>query len=330
MSSKEIELEYYERLNDVSIKLKDTALQAYISLNGVFIGLNRYSGKDIVDIYKSIIRESNRCFFHRISLRRNGEWDEVLLIICGKLIIASYGFVENREAFGKELLENVVNNINANKYTHCVLETMEIPLKLIEEKLGIDVKSIVIEEKVVEEKPVEIEKPSLKTEEKPVEIEKIVEEMTTRETVATIPIETSVSRTETIPEEKVVEREKVETALIEKPSPETYIRKPVVLEEITQLDKPVIEFSDKLVSLADRESIGLTNVVVYGDQDKLDVEIVVSKIGWSKKRERMIKLAENIADILSNILLKHNAPQRELTVTIRHGLNAVKISKKTK
>lgn len=329
MVSETIELEYYDRLNNISSKLKDATLQAYISLNGIFTGLARFSGRDISNMYKSLVRETNRCYFHRISLRRDSDWDEVLIILCGRTIIASYGFIENKEISGKELLEKVVDNIDNKKYTHCVLETMEIPMKLVEEKLGVDTKSLLIEEKVSEEKRIE-EKPSLKTGEKPVEIERIVEEVSAPETLATIPIETSVSRTETIPEEKVSEGERFETSLVEKQITETYVRKPTVLEEITHLDKPVLEFSDKLVGLADRESIGLSNIAVYGDQDRLDVEVVVSKIGWSKKREKMLNLAESIANILSNILLKHNAPQRELIITIRHGLNAIRVFKRIK
>uniref|UniRef100_A0A7C4HC79 Uncharacterized protein n=1 Tax=Staphylothermus marinus TaxID=2280 RepID=A0A7C4HC79_STAMA len=327
MGFKKIELEYYDKIDETSIKLKDVTLQAYISLNSVFTGIFRYTGREIHSVYDQLIRDTNRCYFHRISLRRDSEWDEISMIICSKIVIACHGIIEDHEYIGKELLERVVNNISSEKYSHCVLETLEIPLKLIGEKLGVDTRSVLIEEKK-EEKPLVEEKSVLKTTEKPVEIERIVEEISTPETVATIPIETSVARTETIPEERVNVRKEVEIPVVEKPATEESVRKPIVLEETFRLDKPILEFSDKLMNLADRESIGISNVVIYGDQDRLEVEIVVSKIGWSKKRERILKLAESIADVLLNILLKHNAFQKDLSITVRHGLNAVRISKK--
>ncbi len=333
MSSKTVELEYVEEIEEASKKLKDTFIQAYINLHGNFQGITRVSAGEIGNIFKDLIKEPSRCYFHRLNLRRNGEWDELLIILCGNTVVASHGYIKEKEVSGVTALEELAKNVNSEVYTHGIIETIEIPPRLIEEKLGVSIKQVVKEAKP--EEKVE-EKPRLKAEEKPPELEEVVEKTATPETIATIPLETSITRTESLPEKPATEEEKkIPPTLppfvkpeVKHEEPTTITRKPIVLEEAIQLDKPILEFSDRLTSILSEKNINLSDAIIQGDPDKLEVEVTVTKLGWGRKREKMLKIAENIANILSSILAKNKAPQKELIVTVKHGFNAVRISKK--
>lgn len=328
MSSRIVEVEYYDGIDSVSSKLRDTALQAYINLRGTFIGISRFSIGEVLNLLSSIFRDESRCYFHRISLRRNGEWDEAIIIVCGRTVVASYGFVENVEVLGRKLLEVLSSYIGENKYTHGIVETVEVPARLVEEKLGVSVEPLLAKGRPSPRVETVEEMPSLKAEEKPAEVERVIEEASRPEEPITIPIEVSVSKTETMPSREVAREELEEAIELERPAPrEAAPRKPLILEEVIQLDKPILEFSDRIADVASRELVGFSSVVISGDQDRLEVEVTITKLGIGKRREKMVRVAEELASVLSNILIKSKAPQRELSVVVRHGLTAVKIFK---
>ncbi len=335
LSQDVIELRYYDNIDNASEKLKDSSVQAYINLHGSFQGIVRVTGSEIANVISELVKKSiDRCYFHRLSFKRNGEWDELLLVLCGDTVIASYGEVEGKEEVGVKSLEKIVKNINEDKYTHGIIEMIEVPLKLVENKLGVKVEALAVKEK--EEKE-EVKEEKLVAEEKPPEIERFIEGA---EAVATIPVETSVSKTEMLPEEKREIPPETAPALglpptipkrEEKPRvEEAPTRKPMVLEEVVSLDKSMLELSDRLINLASSENVNISNVVVQGDPDRLEVEMIITKLGWSKKRNKMLNIANSVADVLSDVLIKNRAPQRELVVTVRHGYNAVKIVRRLK
>ena len=337
MGSKPVELEYIDEIEETSKKLKDTFIQAYINLHGNFQGIIRVASSEIPNVFKELVREPGRCYFYRLNMRRDGEWDEILIILCGNTVIASHGVIGDKEVEGVKALEELVKNINKEVYTHGIIETIELSPRLIEEKLGVSVKHLISEAKVEKKE----EKPRLVAEEKPPEIEEVVEKsVKSEEAIATIPIESSMTRTESLPEKAVEEEKKPPTPpqlppTMPQPSrpippaeTKPVTRKPMVLEEISELDKPVLEFSDKLINILSEENLSLSDAVIQGDPDRLEVEVTITKLGWMKKREKMLRIAENIANILSNILVKNRASQKEITVTVKHGFNAVRISKK--
>lgn len=333
MGSETIELEYIEEIEEASKKLKDTFIQAYINLHGSFQGITRISSNEIANVFQEIVKDKNRCYFHRLNLRRNGEWDEILIVLCGNTIIAIHGYIEDKELLGVAALKKLAESINKGKYTHGIIETIEIPQTIIKEKFNVSLEYL-----KEEEKPEEVEeKPRLKTEEKPPEIEEIVEKSTAPETIATIPLESSITRTESLPEKpEVVEEEKKQLPMFPpfvKPEVRheeqvVTTRKPMVIKETMQLDNPILEFSEKLANIISSEKTYLSDAVIYGDPDRLEVEVSVTKLGWSRKREKMMRIAENIVNILSSILIKNRASQKELIVTVRHGFNAVRVNKK--
>jgi len=340
MSSSSFEMEYVENIDALSEKLKDPFIQAYINLNGVFQGVTRYTGDELINIFHELSKPKQTCYYYRLSFRKNGKWDELGVIVCGDTIIACHGSIDDEESTGLKALQKIVENINSMKYTHGIVEAIEIAPRFIEERLGVEVGKLFKEEKPVEE-AVTQPTPSLVTEVKHEEVkpveEKAEEKAETSEVVATIPLESSMTRTETLPE-RIVESKEVQPEIAEKPIEEVVpkpeapieqpIYKPLVIEEALSFDKVIIDFSENLSKIISGENIGLTDAVIRGDQDRIEVETTVTKLGWSKRREKMIKIAEEIANALTSILQKNNAPQREVIVTVKHGYNAVKISKK--
>lgn len=333
MSNEIVEIEFYEGVDNVSEKLKNSTFIAYINLHGSFQGVTRVSGDTISHSLKEILnKSSNRCLFNRISLKRNSEWDELLLMICNALVIACYGDIGGKEIIGGKALEEAIRRINENAYSKGIIETIETPTKLVEEQLGVKIEAIT--EKPVEEiKPEAPQKTSLKTEEKPPEIEEVIEEGL--ETAATIPVETSVSKTEMLPEQKEIPPEHMglpipQPRIEEKREEKTISKKPMVIEEISRLDKPLMDLSERLLDLASSENINILNAVVKGDPDILEIEMTVAKLGFGRKREKMLRLTNSLADLFTDILIKNHAPQKELIVVVRHGYDAVKIVRKIK
>ncbi len=334
MGSDVVEIEFYEKINELSEKIKTSAFIAYVNLHGVFQGVTRVTGEEITSIFKEMVGKSRgRCLYNRISFKKNGAWDEVVIIICNGLVIASHGEIDDEENLGEELLKKIIKNINENLYTRGIIETIELPEKLVKEQLNIDIEEISRKEEVIEEEKPEL---SLKAEEKAPEIEEVIEKGL--ETAATIPVETSISKTEMLPgEEKREVPPEVASALGLPPQPKPTIeaeekitKKPMVIEEISRLDKPLMDLSDRLIELSSSENINISNAVVQGDPDRLDLEVTITRLGWGRKREKMLKLANSIADILSSILLKNRASQKELIITVRHGYDAVRITRRLK
>jgi len=338
LSRERIELSYIDELDSVSSKLKDISVQAYLSLHGSFQGVVRASHSEIPGLFRELVRARDRCFLYRLSLKRAEVWDDVTLVMCGDTVIAVTGVIGGSEVTGLKTLEELVNSINKGEYSHGVVEIHEIPPRIIEEKLGVKVSveakppSPQIQPAAVEEKPV------LVAEQKPPEVERAVEEISGKSTGVTLPLESTITRTELLPQ-KQVEEVRGEHKLPQIPAPlpelpetpvkaETTARKPVVVEELASMDQQIIEFSDRLSSLLSEENVSMTDAVVYGDPDKLEVEISLAKLGWVKKREKMLKIAESVADILSSIVIKNKGSQKEIAVTVKHGLDAVRVTKK--
>jgi len=340
MSSSSFEMEYVENIDTLSEKLKDPFIQAYINLNGVFQGVTRYSGEELINIFHELSKAKHTCYYYRLSFRKNGRWDELGVLVCGSTFIACYGSIDDEESIGLKALQKIVENINLMKYTHGIVEIIEIMPHFIEERLGVELKKFFKEEKPVEE-AITPPTPTLVTEVKHEEVkpveEKAEEKIETSEVVATIPLESSMTRTETLPE-KVIESKEVQPEMFEKPVEEVIpkpeapleqpIYKPLVIEEVLSFDKVIIDFSENLSKIISGENIGLIDAVIRGDQERIEVEASVTKLGWSKRREKMFKIAEEIANALTSILQKNNAPQREVIITVKHGYNAVRVIKK--
>lgn len=326
--SRTVELEVHEEIEAFSNKIRDSSFLAYVSLHGVFQGMIRVSKEELSSSIAEVASKSvNRCFYIRIGLKTNEHWDETYILLCNGVVLGVNGEISGKEFIGSNCLEEIVNGINVGKYSRGLIEITEIPVKFVEERLGIDVSTLGKPKPQLPPPPPK--EKGLVTEEKPAEIERLVEE------VATIPIETSISRTETLAAQmKPQVEEKTPPPPVlkppEMPPPETLVKKPVVIEELSvTLDRPVTDFTDKLVQLASSENIGISSAVVSGDMDRLEVEVSIARLGITRKREKMLRLAESIVNILNDILVKQKAPQKEIGVVVRHGYEAVRVTKKT-
>ncbi|MEM1661944.1 MAG: hypothetical protein QXT47_02655 [Desulfurococcaceae archaeon] len=322
-----VEIEVHENIEDFSNKIKDSSFLAYVSLHGVFQGMIRVGREDLSSSLSEVVSKSeNRCFYIRLGMKINGDWDEAYVLVCNGVLLGVNGEIRGREVSGSACLEEVVNGINSGRYSKGLIEITEIPVKFVEERLGVDVSSLGKPKPRLPPPPSKERR--LVTEEKPTEIERLVEEATT------IPIETSISRTETlVPHVKPPAEERITPSPVLKPPeipvPEAISKKPVVIEELSiALDKPIIDFTDRLVQLASGENIGISSAVVSGDMDRLDVEVSIARLGITRKREKMLRLAESIANILSDILVKQKASQKEIAIVVRHGYEAVKFTKR--
>lgn len=326
--SKPVELEVHEEIDTFSTKIRDSSFLAYVSLHGVFQGMIRVSKEELsLSIAEVVSRSVNRCFYIRLGLKTNEHWDEIYVLLCNSMVLGVNGEVGGKEAVGSNCLEEVINGINSGKYSRGLIEITEIPVKFVEERLGVDVATLSKPKPQLPPPP--SKEKGLVTEEKPSEIERIVEE------VATIPIETSISRTETLAthvKPTLEEKAPPQTPALkppEIPSPESIVKKPVVIEELSAaLDKPIMDFTDRIVQLASSENIGVSSAVVSGDMDRLEVEVSIARLGITRKREKMLRLAESVINILNDVLIKQKAPQKEVAVVIRHGYEAVRVSKR--
>lgn len=325
--SSSIELEIHENIEEFSSKIRDSSFLAYVSLHGAFQGMIRVGKEELSSSLSEVVSKSeNRCFYIRMGMKSDEYWDEAYALICNGVILGVNGEIKGKEVSGSACLEEVVNGINSGRYNRGLIEITEIPVKFVEEKLSIDVSSLGKPKPRLPPPP--SKERGLVTEEKPAEIERLVEE------AATIPIETSISRTETLtPPVKPTTVEKAPPTPVLKPPeippPETITKKPVVIEELSvALDKPITDFTDKLVQLASGENIGISSAVVSGDMDRLDIEVSIARLGITRKREKMLKLAESIANLLNDVLVKQKASQKEVVIVIRHGYEAVKFTRR--
>lgn len=322
------EVEVHEEVDRLSELIKEASFIAYVNLHGSFQGIMRVVGEELTRSLVEIAGKAvDKCLYTRFGLKANDYWDEIYLLMCNNVIIGVHGEVGKTEKFGKKCLEEVVNKVNVGAYSRGVIELVEIPLKLVEEQLHV---SLVKEVKPpVEAKPA-VPEPRLTTPPKPPEIERAVEGIS-----ETIPIETSVSRTESLtpvkPPEEAVKPTLPVLKPIETPPPGVEVPsiKPMVIEEIGRtLDSAILDFSDRLSQLTNRENVGVTLAMVAGDPDKLEIEVSVARLGIMKKKERMLKLAESIANLMYEIVAGRKGSQKEIIVTIKHGFEAVRVTKK--
>lgn len=322
------EVEVHEDVDRLSELIKEASFMAYVNLHGSFQGIMRVVGEELTRSLVEITgRAVDKCLYVRFGLKADDHWDEVYLLMCNNVILGIHGEVGKTEKVGKKCLEEVIDKVNAKAYSRGVIELVEIPSKMVEEHLGV---TLVKEAKPPA--PVKPEAPEarLATPPKPPEIERVVEGVG-----ETIPIETSVSRTESLtpikPPEEAVKPPPPQFKPIEIPPPsvETPSVKPMVIEEIGRtLDSAILDFSDKLSQLTSKENVGVTLAMVTGDPDKLEIEVTVARLGIMKKKEKMLKLAESIASLMQEIVSTHKGSQKEIIVMIKHGFEAVRVTRR--
>ncbi len=333
MGEESVEIQVFDGIEEVSEKIKQSTFEAYMTLEGVFQGIERIMGDQIPQVLKEITDRTHRkCLFARLSLRkRDGKWDEVILLVCNKIVMVAHGNIDDEELSGKDCLVKLAFNINRNVYTIGMIELTELPVSFIERRLGVSLELIGMPKEVEEEKP---KKPKLAVKPKR-EVEELIEGG--EKPSMTIPVETSLEQTKILTVEearkflpptlvpalnipgvkRVVEEEKKVEAKA----------KPLKIREIIDLDKAIIELSDKLLDLAGAERINILQAIVTGGLDELIVEITITKLGLTRKRAKMLSIANSIADTFHEIMSRDNKGFKKVTVIVRHGYDAVKVTR---
>jgi hypothetical protein len=324
-----VELEYYDGIDEVSEKIQSSAFEAYITLEGVFQGVTRIIGDEIIGIFKELIDKSRgKCIYNRISLRRSdGSWDEVSVLVCNGIAVAAAGEIGGERVLGSRALRQLAIYINRNTYTAGVIEVTELSADFVKKRLGIDISKLGRVEAIEEKKPERLTTPP-----KPKEIEELVggKEIAP---ATTIPVETSISKTAPLP---ISEARKflpphllpaISTPRETREIIEERKAKPVKISEALLIDKPVLEFSDRVIKYAFDNRISISQVVIRGEPKDLEIEVTVTRLGLTRKREKMINLANSIADLMEDISVKNNVSLNRLTVIVRHGYDAVKVSR---
>lgn len=326
-----VELELYDRIDDISEKIRSSAFEAYITLEGVFQGIIRIIGEEIASVFKELIDKSRKkCIYSRISLRKeSGSWDELGVLVCNGVAIAAAGEIDDEKLIGTSLLEKIASRINENVYTAGVIEITEVPLDFVRKRLGINVNDIVSvkpEEKITPRKPSSQAKPSR-------EIDKLSE---SREIApaTTIPVETSISKTAPLPisEARQLLPPHILPALgltrgRREEIHEEKELKPIRISEALSIDQPILEFSDKMIKYAFENQINISQALIKGDNENIVVEVTVTRLGLMRKRDKMLSLANNIADFMQEIFLKNKTNIRKISVIVRHGYDAVKVTR---
>ncbi len=329
-----VEIEVHENIEELSEKVKSPTFEAYKTLEGVFQGIERIIGEQIPTILKELTdRSSKKCLYIRLSLRRKtGIWDEGVLLLCNGKVLASHGVFNEKEEIGKKALELLAKNINQDLYTAGLIEITELPIRFIRDKLGVKLEEVGLEK----EKPKEEKQPRLISKPKEEKIEEIIEGE--EKTSVTIPVEISTEQTKilTVEEAKRFLPPSIAPLIsvpgVKPPTPEERETpkkeaKPVRMEEIISIEDSILELNDKLIDLSNKEKIHILQAVVMGSYDELTVEIAITKLGLVNKRAKMLKIAESIANILQEVLSRDGAPFKRVTIIVRHGYDAVKITR---
>ncbi len=332
MSDESVEIQVYDGIEDASEQIKQSTFEAYMTLEGVFQGIERIVGDQIPAVLKEITeRTRKKCLFARLSLRRtDGKWDEAILLVCNRIVMAAHGIIDSKELSGKACLSRLASNINLNIYTIGMIELTELPLSFIEKRLGISLEAIGMTERVEEERP---KKPKLAVK-PPKEVEEIIEGE--GKPSMTIPVETSIEQTKvlTVEEARRFLPPTMVPALnipgvkkLVEEREETVQSKPLKIREIVELDNVIMHLSDKLMDMAGSERINILQAVVAGGLDELVVELSITKLGLTRRRAKMISLANSIADTFKDILSREDRGFKKITVIVRHGYDAVKVTK---
>ena len=344
-----LEINLYEDIGYVSEQMAKPSFEAYITIEGVFQGIERVSGDRVPEIFSILFEKAaGRCLYVRISLRRRAAaWDEAALLVCGSVIMGAQGVVGDEELSGASVLEKIVNGINTGAYTAAILELTELPPDFLEKRLGVKVSKPAMEQKPVHRgetglgeittvKPRAPEKPA-----PPSPVAEAVEEKPGPGEVkpsSTIPVQTGFEKTRPLPLEEarkfyprvpkpvprrgVVIEEKKEEAVAE--------QRPVELQRVLEIEKPIMEISGKVTEISRSENIGFSTVRIRGENSLLLVEVMVTKVGLLKKRDRMMKVATALADALETILSTkyRDTGIKNIQVIVRHGWDAVKVTRK--
>lgn len=333
MSGEElVEIKVHERLDELSKKICSSSFEAHITLEGIFQGIERVIGDKIPHVFKMLAEKSkDTCIFDRINLkRRTSSWDEVVLLLCNGIVIGAYGEINGQRLYGYKLLEQLSYNINNNVYSHVIIEETLLPSEFVKKYLslkGFKEKKQTLKPGGQEEKPV---KPVVKVD---------AYAKTTQLNIplaSTIPVETSLDKTKVLPRRPLppgfVPPKFIALTDTQKHEAEEEdiagSKKPMNIYLVMGLSDKVLDLSNRLVELAEIESIGVSYSSLSYNGTAYVLETNVTRVGFIRKYEKIRKIAEKIASILIECMGDSPLKFDRVIVILRHGFDTVRVVKK--
>ncbi len=322
-----IELRLHEEIDRVSKQLKNPAFGAYINLEGVFHGVERIIGESVPKVFKIITEKSRgKCYYIRASFRRSpNNWDELEIIICGNQVVAANGVIDGKEMSGSDVMAAITDNVNNKAYNSAILELIELPVNFAVKRFGI---SIELEEAHPPEEEVKAKEIGVVEAQAPENIQE-----------STISIETSIEKTHVLPREvmkKFYQKmfTRIPPPVIERhpPRPEEKL-KPIRenIDEILGYEKEFLKIMEEIVNTNEpRRYMNISTLRIKRHGDKLLVEVHVTKLGMIMKKEKMTKIAMEVAELIKKTINTDYLRRKfnEITVVAKHGWDLVKINTK--
>lgn len=325
--SEVIELKIHEEADKASKQLMNPAFEAYINLEGVFQGVERIVGDTTSKIFRIILDKSrSKCFYIRISLRGKeaSKWDELSLIICGSTVIATCGIVDGEEKVGGEILSRVIEKIRNKHYASALLEFIKLPLDFLVKRFGISIESIIGDYTAIEERKVR---------------KSVVSRITAPPTAgsspaSTIPIKSGMEKTQILPRnamkkfyQKILPRQ----STIARPREEAVIEETITesIDDVFYYEKHFLKIMEIIVNNIPPSEANISVIKIRRRGHRLLAEVNVAKLGLVMKREKMMKIANLVMDLIGNILSRDSTYLKfeGIDVIVKHGWDLVKISR---
>lgn len=325
--SEVIELKIHEEADKASKQLMNPAFEAYINLEGVFQGVERVVGDTVSKIFRIILDKSrDKCFYIRISLRgrETSKWDELSLIICGSTVIAASGTIDGKEKIGGEILSRIIEKIRNKYYASALLEFIELPLDFPVKRFGISIESIIGDYSAIEERKAR---------------KSVVSRITAPPTASaspasTIPIKSGMEETQILPRnamKKFYQKILPRLPSIARPREEAVIEETVTesIDDVLYYERRFLKIMEIIVNNIPPSEANISVIRIRRRGNRLLVEVNVAKLGLVMKREKMMKIANLVMDLIGNILSRdsNHLKFEGVDVIVKHGWDLVKTSR---
>ncbi len=309
-----------EKIDEYSEKITSREFNARVTLEGIFKGITRIVGSELNRFFDELIKSSQgKCMYYRISLRRRtGQWDEVVIIMCGNTVIGIYGHFLNDKVVGKKALSELVDLLRKNTYKVGIIELIELNKDLITKFTGYE--------------PVElVEKTAEGKKEEKIETRRfnnLNQEIGLEETLQLERIEYSSTQPVDVSEAQNILPERILSIYRVKKPIEVEIREkhPITVEEALKYDRLVFKFNDNITNYMDQYGVVISKMEIDGDDKNLNITAYITKLKRASK-EDLFKYANDIASMFSDIIDEEDIGISRITVTIKHGLYTIKVSK---
>ena len=325
--SEVVEIKMHEDIDRISEQLRNSAFGAYINLEGIFYGVERIIGDTVSKIFKIILDKSKgRCFYIRVSLRdrETSKWDELISVICGSTIIAACGTIAGKEEVGSNIVSKIVEKINNKNYISAILEFIELPLNFPVKRFGVSIETVIEESPAVEEK-------------------KIEKSLISRETIAdtpvpspasTISIRSSMEKTQVLPK-SVMKRfyQKILPRIpsMTRPREKSFSERSIIesMHDVLSYEKYLLKIMEEILDNTFSGEVNIPILRIRRGGERLLAEVNVTKLGLVMKREKMMKIATLIADLIKKIVNENSEylKFKGVDVIVKHGWDLVKISR---